>query len=110
MRCPGCGSENDDAAKFCPGCGARMSAAPEEGRGQEPGPDDDGWERLRARREGGLSGRGPVLASSGAYGEFWRRFVALVIDQLLLAAASWIVGLGLGVVLAFSSAAETHGT
>jgi len=109
MRCPGCGSENDDAAKFCPGCGARMAPAPEEGNGQEPGPDVDGWEHLRSRREGGLSGSGPALAASGAYGGFWRRAVALAIDQLLLAAASWIVGLGLGVALAFSSTAETHG-
>ncbi len=102
MRCPGCGTETDDTARFCPACGARMTAPGPEahGPGQEDG--DDGWERLRARRAS--SGEGP-----GAYGSFWRRLVALIIDQFLLGVASWAVGVLLGLALAVSPAGEAAG-
>lgn len=28
MRCPGCGADNRDGARFCDACGARMAEAP----------------------------------------------------------------------------------
>lgn len=102
MRCPECGSENDETAKFCPACGAQMAAQEEIRRKPEPSGDDDGWAHLRARREAADIGRGPGLVAALAYGGFWRRAAALLIDQILLAAASWLVGICLGLAMTFS--------
>jgi len=79
MFCPHCGKENDSTAKFCNGCGAGLRTAP------------------------AVAPSSPVIIS-GIYAGFWQRFVAFVIDAIIVAVASGLVAagtLGAGIVLSF---------
>jgi len=61
MFCPNCGRKNDEAARFCQSCGGELSV-PE------------------ARESGAVS-----------YAGFWKRFAALLIDSIVVSAASGIL-------------------
>jgi uncharacterized RDD family membrane protein YckC len=83
MFCPHCGKETDGTAKFCESCGAALYAAP-------PAPP--------------ASAPAAAVITSGSYAGFWQRFVAFVIDAVILALASGLVAagtFGAGVVLTF---------
>jgi uncharacterized RDD family membrane protein YckC len=81
MFCTQCGAQNPDTAKFCFSCGATLPVdgiAPPQSVPAAPPP--------------------PVPAAPPIhYAGFWRRFVALIIDQLILAVPRWIIGLFFGV-------------
>lgn len=71
--------------------------------GNEP---DDGWEHLRARRGNEAGGLGGAPRLDLNYAGFLYRLVAFVIDQFLLGAASWLVGVLLGGGLAVSTSVD----
>ncbi len=59
MKCPRCGKEHDEEARFCQYCGRSLA--------------------------GGKAG---VISPEPRYAGFWRRFMALIIDELVLAAVA----------------------
>ena len=76
MFCPKCGTSNDDRAKFCQSCGTAFQPKP-------PQP-------------------GAVLV--GSYAGFWARFVAWLIDFIIVMVGSGIIAsvtFGFGVFLGF---------
>src|SRR5438105_2454151 len=80
MLCLKCGKQNDDAARFCQGCGSALQV--------QPVPQ--------------AAPAAPVAAAP--YAGFWIRFVAVVIDAVILSAATGTVvaaTFGAGVVLSF---------
>ena len=66
MECGRCGAENPDQARFCDACGLPL----------------DPEERRLVAAEIGASGDLP--AGTVGYGGFWRRGLALLVDQLLV--------------------------
>jgi uncharacterized RDD family membrane protein YckC len=83
MFCPKCGKENDAMARFCQGCGASLQVQP------PPPPTAQAV---------------PIPAGAVMYAGFWERFVAIVIDAVILSLAMGIVSaatFGAGVVLSF---------
>jgi len=80
MFCPKCGKQSDDAAKYCQGCGLSFQPA-------------------AASPQSVVS-----TANAGNYANVWARFVALVIDAIIVAVASGLVTagtFGAGVVVTF---------
>jgi uncharacterized RDD family membrane protein YckC len=80
MICPNCGKQNDDRAKYCQGCG--LSFQP-----------------VAASPQVAVS-----TANAVNYASVWARFVALVIDAIIVAVASGLVTagtFGAGVVVTF---------
>ena len=78
MICPNCGKDNDDRAMYCQACGISLQARP------APTP--------------------VVAAYTGFYAGFWTRFLALIIDAIIISVASGIVAagtMGAGVVVSF---------
>jgi len=74
MICPNCGKQSDDRAKYCQACGLAFQPA------------------------------AVSTVTAGSYASIWARFVALVIDAIIVAVASGIVTtgtFGVGVVVTF---------
>src|SRR5207244_1144403 len=77
MFCPNCGKQNEDTARYCQICGSALQAQ-----------------------------TAPAVLSSmvGEYAGFWRRFLAIVIDAIILSLASgtaFVATFGSGVALGF---------
>jgi uncharacterized RDD family membrane protein YckC len=76
MFCPKCGKQNDDRAAFCQSCGMSIQSKPVT----------------------------PAAATGGVvYAGFWTRFVAVVIDSLIVTAAGGLLAaatFGIGIVVA----------
>ena len=77
MFCPNCGKQNEDTARYCQICGSALQAQ-----------------------------AAPAVLSSmvGEYAGFWRRFLAIIIDAIILSAATGAVvaaTFGTGVTLGF---------
>jgi RDD family/zinc-ribbon domain len=96
--CNQCGSQNSSAAQFCSNCGATLAnALPASNRMAVPDPT------LAAPPQAQYSqGIGPAQnAIPTVYGGFWIRFVAAVIDGIVVQAVvvpvAFIVGLVIGV-------------
>jgi uncharacterized RDD family membrane protein YckC len=70
MFCPKCGKQNDDMARFCQGCGASLQVQP------PPPPSAQAV---------------PAPAGDVMYAGFWERFVAIVIDFIILSIATGII-------------------
>lgn len=68
MYCTNCGAHNPDAAKYCQQCGSALPGAAPEFPSPAPAPES-----------------APVSAPPVHYAGFWRRFLAHVIDRLILA-------------------------
>jgi uncharacterized RDD family membrane protein YckC len=80
MICPNCGKQSDDRAKYCQACGLSFQPA-------------------AASRQSAVS-----TATAVSYASVWARFVALVIDAIIVAVASGLVTagtFGAGVVVTF---------
>jgi len=78
MICHNCGKDNDDRAMYCQACGISLQARP------APTP--------------------VVAAHTEFYAGFWTRFLALIIDAIIISVASGIVAagtMGAGVVVTF---------
>src|SRR5262245_5000498 len=67
MICPNCGKQNDDVAAYCQVCGVTLTS-----KSISPGASKNAQE----------------------YAGFWIRFVALIIDAVIVAAASGLVTAG----------------
>lgn len=63
LKCPGCGSEALDCARFCHRCGTTLTGTP----------------------PNSLSETGSLMLPRSQYGAIWRRFVACVIDYAIIA-------------------------
>jgi len=77
MICPNCGKPNDDRAVYCQSCGTTLQHA----------------------KPAGSAVRGTTL-----YAGFWVRFVAMIIDAVIIAVGSGLVSaatLGAGIVVTF---------
>ena len=87
MLCPRCSNWTDDQAQFCANCGcpltpARMGGAP---------PMAGVW---------GPPTLGYAVASDAVeYAGFWRRFAAMIIDNVVILVVEVIIGIFLGIVL-----------
>jgi len=88
MFCPNCGKQNDDVAKYCQVCGVVLQASGAAG----------------ASSATVAPATPSAVVSTGAYAGFWIRFVAFLIDCVILAVATGVVTagtFGAGVVLSF---------
>lgn len=72
MFCPKCGTENDTSSQFCSSCGFRLKAF--------------------------LVTPQPAMI---AYAGFWRRFVAALIDEIILTICGAVIGVIIGVIIGF---------
>jgi uncharacterized RDD family membrane protein YckC len=91
IYCNRCGSQNSALAKFCANCGTPFSSeaqpppppatAPE----VSPRPQSPAWQPPAATY--------PAVGSALRYGGFWIRFVAVVIDGILVGIVVWPVAL-----------------
>jgi uncharacterized RDD family membrane protein YckC len=110
MFCPRCGTTNDDGQKACINCGMSLDfdsapgqgGAPDEGTGygspQAPG-GHQGYAPPPSYGPGSRPG-GPQPGYAGygqPYAGFWKRFVAYIIDAILLSIVMTIVGYIIGV-------------
>jgi uncharacterized RDD family membrane protein YckC len=78
MICPNCGKQSDDRAKYCQACGLAFQPA-------------------AASPQSAVS-----TVTAGSYASVWARFVALLIDAIIVAVASGLAGtFGAGVVVTF---------
>src|SRR5437868_3363085 len=64
MFCPRCGQSNEAVARFCQSCG------------------------------NDLAGNKPTAAAGTIYAGFWKRFAAMIIDSLIVTAATGIITAG----------------
>jgi uncharacterized RDD family membrane protein YckC len=75
MFCPNCGKQNDDRAAFCQGCGMSIQSKPPM----------------------------PAASANGVvYAGFWTRFLAIVIDFVILSVAGGLLAaatFGIGIVV-----------
>ncbi|MBU0508727.1 RDD family protein [bacterium] len=76
MYCTNCGAQNPDAAKYCQNCGSALPGSPPVAHGDVPPP--------------------PLAPPPVVYAGFWRRFVALIIDRLILGVVNGILFLIFG--------------
>jgi uncharacterized RDD family membrane protein YckC len=96
MFCPSCGRQTPDGAQFCSSCGAYLTApasppaAPAASSGAAAAP-------VFAPPE-------PTTASGRRYGGFWLRFLAIIIDGILLQVASFILFLPVVILLGVTAA------
>jgi uncharacterized RDD family membrane protein YckC len=67
MFCPNCGKENDDRAMYCQTCGAAFAAFPAKGASAA------------------------AVSRSGVYAGFWVRFVAFIVDLVIISVGSGLV-------------------
>ena len=84
MFCSQCGQENDEAARFCGSCGAALPA-----RGQAPPVQ-----------------RAPGIAAAVEYAGFWKRFAALIIDNIVMFVATFVGGFLLGLFVGLAGGGE----
>jgi len=63
MVCPNCGAQNDDRAMYCQVCGTVLQPKPS----------------------------GTPLPHAGSYAGFWVRFVAMIVDAVILAVAGGLI-------------------
>ena len=71
MFCPGCGKANDDNAKFCQSCGVSLQGAPVAAAASATVP----------------------VPPAGGYAGFGTRFVAWIIDLIVILVGSGLVGI-----------------
>jgi uncharacterized RDD family membrane protein YckC len=79
MFCPRCGRQNDDSANYCQGCGSPLQTSP-------------------------VAATGTPSTAVIEYATFGQRFVAIVIDVVILTAATGslvVATFGIGVTLGF---------
>lgn len=82
MFCARCGKPLPEAVAFCPHCGAPVASTPASTPTFAPTP---------------AVPAGPVAGSVAiAYGGFWRRLLAFIVDGLIIGAVMLPFGLGLG--------------
>lgn len=90
MFCPQCGGENSEHHQFCMHCGAVLSGendAPQPSEGLRPGREELAGTLATARFSGGARHR---------YADFWRRFLAHLIDGVILTVCTMILGMFFG--------------
>src|SRR5438045_8053744 len=84
MFCPNCGKQNDDRAMYCQSCGTTLGAKP---------------------AVAAMAGIGSVSSvQAGTYAGFWIRFVAWIIDAVIVSVGIGILTtmtMGAGIVLSF---------
>ena len=74
MYCPNCGQENTAEARYCETCGADLSKHTAPQTPTTPGPQT-----------------GPSVNLERKYAGFWLRFVAYIVDSVLLGIVGWII-------------------
>ena len=97
MNCPNCGQAQPDGAQFCNNCGASLAIqmpvepasepvySPTESMPVEPVPDGPTSEVVYTA---------PVITPE--YAGFWKRFLAVILDGILLGAVNWLLSRGTG--------------
>jgi uncharacterized RDD family membrane protein YckC len=87
MYCPRCGAPNDGDQATCTNCGAPLGPDPAAGSTPPPGyASPAGY------------GPGPGYVDYGPrYGGFWKRFVAYIIDAILINIVTTIIGYAFGI-------------
>jgi uncharacterized RDD family membrane protein YckC len=103
IYCNRCGAQNSALAKFCANCGTPFSSEvqPPTPPVEQPAvtlqPQSPAWQAPS------VSYTAPVLAQR--YGGFWIRFVAALIDGILVSVVIWPVSLMIGVVIGLAGGA-----
>lgn len=98
MFCSSCGRETPDMAQFCSSCGAYLTPAP---AGASTG--GGGPVRPVAPPPAGIPAGVPV-ATTSPYAGFWIRFLAYIIDAILLNVVAFILFVPVAVILGVASA------
>jgi uncharacterized RDD family membrane protein YckC len=106
MFCPRCGTANDDGQKTCINCGMSLDFDSAPGQGPVPGygshqaPGGQQGYAPRPSYGPGSETGGPQPGYTGygqPYAGFWKRFVAVIIDGIVLNIATTILGFILGI-------------
>jgi uncharacterized RDD family membrane protein YckC/DNA-directed RNA polymerase subunit RPC12/RpoP len=79
--CPSCGRPNDEQATFCWACGASLLAI-------APGP---------------IAQKFGVAGGFAGYAGFWRRFLAAILDGLVLSIGGFVIGFAFGLLYALAT-------
>ncbi|MFZ5433731.1 MAG: RDD family protein [Calditrichota bacterium] len=95
MYCSNCGTHNPETAKYCQSCGAALCGTPPVAPPLPPA--------------GAAPVTSPVSTPTVAYAGFWRRFLAHIIDKMILIIPSWLIALlfGLGFITSLVDAAQS---
>jgi uncharacterized RDD family membrane protein YckC len=121
MHCPNCGTETTADDRFCPTCGTALGVAPPTGPPPAPPPppppppppDTGGWSAGPGQGypppsypapPPGYPGAAPGAGPSGPRADFGTRFLAALLDGVILVAADIVLGVvlkGFGSFLAF---------
>lgn len=117
MTCSSCGNENSGESRFCMKCGAPMPAAQTADGAPIPPPPPRPESLVNpyqsAQPEAGSPLTTPV-AQGVAYAGFWMRFLAVLIDAILLLIGQLFVTIPLGIIVGLAapnqSAAESVST
>ena len=102
VYCNRCGAQNSALAKFCANCGtpfdSAIQPAPPEISEITPRPQSPAWQVAPPTAY-------PTHIPSVQYGGFWIRFVAAVIDGILVGIVIWPVSLMIGVTIGLAGGA-----
>jgi uncharacterized RDD family membrane protein YckC len=105
LYCNRCGAQNSALAKFCTNCGTPFSSEL-----QPPVPEDPAValrpQSPAAQVPAAYSGVSyPGQSFSQRYGGFWIRFVAVLIDGILVSIVVWPVSIMIGLMIRFAGVA-----
>jgi uncharacterized RDD family membrane protein YckC len=100
VYCNRCGTQNSALAQFCANCGAPFGSdqivAAASVNDAQPHPQNSVIQP---------PAYSPAVPAAARYGGFWIRFLAVIIDGLLVAIVIWPVSLMTGVIIGLSGAA-----
>ncbi len=100
LTCPQCGEQNQDDAKMCSMCGVALPKAAVATQSVPPSPIPMQQPMTRP-----VSGYSAGMAMNVEYAGFWLRFVAYIIDLILLSIVGGFFGVIAGVIIGIRAAA-----
>lgn len=108
IYCNYCGSQNSGEARFCSHCGQALAPRSGDGESGKVANSSEGWvasASSSAYATGQVHSATATYGSSVRYGGFWIRFVAVIIDGLVIGVVVWPVSAVLGLSIAMAGGA-----
>jgi uncharacterized RDD family membrane protein YckC/Tfp pilus assembly major pilin PilA len=94
MFCHQCGHQCPNGAAFCEKCGTSLR------------PSSSGGDRGSAGMDAAINGNGPGVEATVVYAGFWRRYLALFLDQLVLGIPLLLILVAAGFSLGWFNASQ----